>query len=95
MGDADDTSGKKIKKDVTSALEWNKEWATKYGNKDAKQLTITGNNGSKTLTVTKDGALKNNLEIVELKNVDFKVNEGGSFINREFLSNGYTSSLKN
>lgn len=93
LGDADDTSGKKIKKDVTSALEWNKEWATKYGNKDAKQLTITGNNGSKTLTVTKDGALKNNLEIVELKNVDFKVNEGGSFINNGTLKLDNQSSL--
>lgn len=93
LGDADDTSGKKIKKDVTSALEWNKEWATKYGNKDAKQLTITGNNGSKTLTVTKDGALKNNLEIVALKNVDFKVNEGGSFINNGTLKLDNQSSL--
>lgn len=93
LGDADDTAGKTIKKDVNSAVEWNKEWATKYGNKDAKQLTITGNNGSKTLTVTKDGALKNNLEIVELKNVDFKVNEGGSFINNGTLKLDSSSSL--
>ena len=94
LGDADETSSNKIKKDVDSAVEWNKTWAEKYGKKDAKQLVITGQNGSlKTLTVTKDGALKNNLEIVELKNVDFKVNEGGSFINNGTLKLDNQSSL--
>ena len=93
LGDADDTAGKTIKKDVNSAVEWNKEWATKYGKKDAKQLTISANNGTNTLNVNKGGSLKNNIETVELKGVALNVTEGGSFINNGTLKLDSSSSL--
>lgn len=93
LSDADDTAGKTIKKDVNSAVEWNKEWAEKYGKKDAKQLTISANNGTNTLNVNKGGSLKNNIETVELKGVALNVTEGGSFINNGTLKLDSSSSL--
>lgn len=93
LGDADASDKKVINKNVNSAVEWNKEWATKYGKKDAKQLTISANNGTNTLTVNKGGSLKNNIETVELKGVALNVTEGGSFINNGTLKLDSSSSL--
>lgn len=93
LGDADASDKKVINKNVNSAVEWNKEWATKYGKKDAKQLTISANNGTNTLTVNKGGSLKNNIETVVLKGVALNVTEGGSFINNGTLKLDSSSSL--
>ena len=93
LGDADASDKKVINKNVNSAVEWNKEWAEKYGKKDAKQLTISANNGTNTLTVNKGGSLKNNIEMVELKGVALNVTEGASFINNGTLKLDSSSSL--
>lgn len=93
LGDADASDKKVINKNVNSAVEWNKEWAEKYGKKDAKQLTISANNGTNTLTVNKGGSLKNNIETVVLKGVALNVTEGGSFINNGTLKLDSSSSL--
>lgn len=80
LGEADNPTDKTIGKVVSSSsVDWNKDWAKKYGNEAAKKLTITGNGSTTTFGVEKNGSLTNNLETIELTSVQMSVNEGCVF----------------
>ena len=79
LGEADNPTDKTIGKVVSSSVDWNKDWAKRYGNEAAKTLQITGKDGSQAFNVVKDGSLTNNLETIELTSVQMSVNEGCDF----------------
>ena len=79
IGATDDANQKIIGQTVSSSVDWNKDWAKKYGNEAAKKLTITGNGSTTTFGVEKNGSLTNNLETIELTSVQMSVNEGCVF----------------
>ena len=92
IGATDDANQKIIGQTVSSSVDWNKEWANKYGKEEAKTLQITGKNGSQAFNVVKDGSLTNNLETVELMSVQMAVNEG-AFVNNGTLKLDKDSNL--
>ena len=92
LGDADDATKNIIGKTISSSVDWNKDWAKRYGNEAAKTLQITGKDGSQAFNVVKDGSLTNNLETVELMSVQMSVNEG-AFVNNGTLKLDQNCSL--